>query len=62
MLDRLARRSIKFVRDRIIEGILEKRTDVWAERFTLTDIVVEDDDRRTAAVLEQMHLASDHIV
>jgi hypothetical protein len=42
LLDRLDGRSMKTVCDTIIARILEKRRDIWAERFTLTALWMKE--------------------
>jgi SEC-C motif-containing protein len=46
LLDRLDGRSVKFVCDKIIDRILEKRREIWMERFTLTALWMKEAPRR----------------
>jgi hypothetical protein len=46
LLDRLGGRSMKFVRDAIIDRVLEKRREIWTERFTLTALWMREAPRR----------------
>jgi hypothetical protein len=45
LFDRFGHRSEKFIGDKIIDQILEKRREIWAERFTLTALWMKEAPR-----------------
>jgi SEC-C motif len=62
LLDRLDGRSMKTVRDKIIDQILEKRRDIWAERFTLTALWMKEAPRRVGLPWEHFAIVAQKMI
>jgi len=58
LISRFGGRSLKILRETIIDRILEKRRDVWAERFTLTALWMKEAPRRAAMPWENFAIVA----
>jgi hypothetical protein len=62
LLHRLNGRSLKTVRNTIVDQILEKRRDIWAERFTLTALWMKEAPRRGGLPWEHFAIVAQKMI